>query len=73
MGRGAKKTLARCALASCTALALLAAPNSGRAEERPLFISIGDMTKAPIGWVEFCVEYDQSARPSRRSRATWFF
>jgi predicted transglutaminase-like cysteine proteinase len=62
MGRGAKKTLARCALASSVALVLLAAPNGGRAEERPLFISIGDTTKAPIGWVEFCVEYDPECK-----------
>ncbi|HEY1746759.1 MAG TPA: transglutaminase-like cysteine peptidase [Xanthobacteraceae bacterium] len=37
-------------------------PNNGRAEERPLFISVGDMTKAPIGWVEFCVEYDPECK-----------
>jgi predicted transglutaminase-like cysteine proteinase len=62
MGRGAKKTLARCALASPVALALLAAPSAGHADERPLFISIGDTTKAPSGWVEFCVEYDPECK-----------
>jgi predicted transglutaminase-like cysteine proteinase len=62
MSWGAKKTLARCALASSIAFALLATTSSGRAEERPLFISVGDTTKAPIGWVEFCVEYDPECK-----------
>ena len=62
MSWGTKKILARSALASSVALALLAAPSGGRAEERPLFISVGDTTKAPIGWIEFCVEYDPECK-----------
>jgi predicted transglutaminase-like cysteine proteinase len=48
------------------ALALIVAPKGGIAEERPLFISVGEATRAPIGWVEFCVEYDPECktRPS---------
>jgi predicted transglutaminase-like cysteine proteinase len=32
----------------------------------PAFIAIGDVTRAPIGWVEFCVEYkgECAAKPS---------
>ena len=62
MGSGSKAILVRSAQASAVALALLAAPSIGRAEERPLFISVGDTTKAPIGWIEFCVEYDPECK-----------
>ena len=58
MGSGSKTILTCGALA----IALLATPNTGRAEERPLFISLGDATKAPIGWIEFCVEYDPECK-----------
>jgi predicted transglutaminase-like cysteine proteinase len=34
---------------------LLAAPGA-MAGERPLFISLGDTTRPPIGWIEFCTE-----------------
>src|SRR5215468_11567015 len=39
------------------ASALSAAP--AIAGEQPLFISVGDSTRAPIGWVEFCAEHKQ--------------
>jgi predicted transglutaminase-like cysteine proteinase len=58
MGSGSGTLLARCALASSVALALLAAPNKSFADDRLVFISVGDTTKAPIGWIEFCIEYD---------------
>ena len=35
----------------------MVAPKNAR-----LFISVGDTTKAPIGWVEFCVEYDPECK-----------
>ena len=31
--------------------------------ERPLFVSLGTDTRAPIGWVEFCVESQQDCMP----------
>jgi predicted transglutaminase-like cysteine proteinase len=37
--------------------AFFAAPGGVTANERPLFIAVGDVARAPIGWVEFCVEY----------------
>jgi predicted transglutaminase-like cysteine proteinase len=58
----AKAILKRGTAAGIIALALLAAPTAGTAEERPLFISIGDTVRPPIGWVEFCVEYDPECK-----------
>jgi predicted transglutaminase-like cysteine proteinase len=62
MSSGAKAFLARGAAASVVAFAILAAPTAGNADERPLFISLGESTKAPIGWIEFCVEYDPECK-----------
>jgi len=67
MRSGAKALVVRGAAASLVGLAVLAAPAAGSAEERVLFISVGETTRAPIGWVEFCVEYDPECKttPSR--------
>lgn len=48
------------------ALALIAAPHTSSAQERPLYITVGDVSRTPIGWVEFCIEYDPECktRPS---------
>jgi predicted transglutaminase-like cysteine proteinase len=62
MSSGAKAVLARLATASAVALAVLATPAVGSAAERPQFISIGETTKAPIGWIEFCIEYDPECK-----------
>ncbi|HML08348.1 MAG TPA: transglutaminase-like cysteine peptidase [Xanthobacteraceae bacterium] len=62
MGSGAKAILRLSAAASVIALALLAAPPGGHAQDRPLFIAVGETTKAPIGWIEFCVEYDPECK-----------
>jgi len=57
MSSRTKTILRRAASASVIALALFASPNGSTAQERPLFISVGETTRAPPGWVEFCVEY----------------
>jgi predicted transglutaminase-like cysteine proteinase len=63
MSSRTKTILRRSAAASAIAvLSLTLSPNGGIAEERPLFISVGDATRAPIGWVEFCVEYDPECK-----------
>jgi predicted transglutaminase-like cysteine proteinase len=62
MSSRTKTILRRAASASIVALALFAAPSGSTAEERPLFISVGETTRAPIGWVEFCVEYDPECK-----------
>jgi predicted transglutaminase-like cysteine proteinase len=48
--------------ASAIALLSFTSPKSGAAGERALFIALGDTVKAPIGWVEFCVEYDPECK-----------
>src|SRR5580704_2346629 len=57
-----KKIIRLTASAGVVALALLASPNASTAEERSLFITVGDVTRAPIGWLEFCVEYDPECK-----------
>jgi predicted transglutaminase-like cysteine proteinase len=29
-----------------------------QSDERPIFVTVGDPTRAPIGWVDFCIEYN---------------
>ncbi len=62
MNSRAKALLKRGAAAGVIALALIGAPAAGNAQERALFISIGETVRAPIGWVEFCVEYDPECK-----------
>jgi predicted transglutaminase-like cysteine proteinase len=62
MKRGTKNILARVAAASLVTLAAIGAPTASNAEERPLFVSVGDIAKAPIGWVEFCIEYEPECK-----------
>src|ERR1700742_3016841 len=33
--------------------------------DRPVYASVGDPTRAPIGWVEFCVEYKPECETKR--------
>jgi predicted transglutaminase-like cysteine proteinase len=40
------------------AVGALLAPTGGTvAAETPLFVAVGETAKAPIGWIEFCVEH----------------
>jgi predicted transglutaminase-like cysteine proteinase len=39
------------------ALAILVGPRPGAAQEQLLYAAVGDVTRAPIGWVEFCAEH----------------
>src|SRR5258708_7514208 len=57
-----KTILRRGAAAIFVAATLIATEKTSTAEERPLFISVGETTRAPIGWVEFCVEYDPECK-----------
>jgi predicted transglutaminase-like cysteine proteinase len=47
---------AACGAAAALAVTL-AGPIAEAASERPLFIALGNATRAPIGWIEFCSEY----------------
>ena len=62
MSSGAKAFLARGPAAVVIAFAVLATPTASNADERPLFIWLGETTKAPIGWVDFCVEYEPECK-----------
>ena len=46
--------------------ALAAMPLPGAAQERPLSISVGAITRAPIGWLSFCAEHPRecAAKPT---------
>jgi predicted transglutaminase-like cysteine proteinase len=57
-----KTILRRSAVAIFVAATLIATEKTSTAQERPLFISVGEATRAPIGWVEFCVEYDPECK-----------
>jgi predicted transglutaminase-like cysteine proteinase len=50
-----KKRFAGAALVAATMLAAIAGP-AAAASERPMFVSIGPSSRAPIGWIEFCAE-----------------
>lgn len=52
--------------ACAMALALFATCNLSSAQETALFVSVGEATRAPIGWVEFCAEHKSecTAKPS---------
>jgi predicted transglutaminase-like cysteine proteinase len=56
MGWGARAICGRSAAASFFALVVLAASAPSSAGERALFVSLGEATRAPIGWIEFCDE-----------------
>jgi predicted transglutaminase-like cysteine proteinase len=60
-----KTILGRSAAVCAMTLVLVASTKAGVAEERPerpLYISVGETTRPPIGWVEFCVEYDPECK-----------
>jgi len=61
-----KTMLRRGAAALLVAATFVAMAKTSTAQERPLFIAVGEATRAPIGWIEFCVEYDPECktRPS---------
>lgn len=44
--------------------ALAAAPSTGVATERPLYVSVGKVTSAPIGWIDFCAGHKQECAPT---------
>jgi predicted transglutaminase-like cysteine proteinase len=62
MNTVAKAILKRGVAAGIVAVALFASPRGSTADERSPFIAIGEVTHAPIGWVEFCVEYDPECK-----------
>jgi len=62
MNSVAGATIGQRAAAAATVLvasiaALLASPTVSAAQERSSFITVGGVTRPPVGWAEFCVEY----------------
>ncbi|HZP78660.1 MAG TPA: transglutaminase-like cysteine peptidase [Pseudolabrys sp.] len=57
MGWRNKRILFHGAALSAVLAAALAAPVSVAATERALYVAVGDVARAPIGWIEFCNEY----------------
>lgn len=58
-----RKAFVRCGTASAIMLlSLLSCPRAGTAQDQPLFIAVGGPTSAPIGWTQFCVEYDSACK-----------
>jgi predicted transglutaminase-like cysteine proteinase len=62
MRSGPKTIVKRSAAAGIIVLALIAVATGSNAAERPQYITVGDITRAPIGWIEFCVEYDPECK-----------
>ena len=62
MNPRAKAILKRSAAAGIMAVALLGSPTASTADERVLFAAVGDAVRPPIGWIEFCVEYDPECK-----------
>ena len=68
---GLKQGLKSTCLAALAATAFIAAPagaapTSSASMEPALYVAVGDVTRAPIGWVEFCAEYktECTAKPA---------
>ena len=77
MGWRIKRVSTGCALAAACAAALAASAGASGAGERftyasiarepTVYVAAGASTRAPIGWIEFCVEYksDCATKPSQ--------
>ena len=61
-----KRILKSACLMAMMGTALLAAPPALATNDKALFVAVGDIARAPIGWVGFCIEYkpECATRPS---------
>ncbi|MDT3687119.1 MAG: transglutaminase-like cysteine peptidase [Pseudorhodoplanes sp.] len=56
----------KCAIGAVAAFGIWAILGlSAQANERPLFVSMGESSRAPIGWVEFCSDQPQECAGRR--------
>lgn len=64
LGAGKTGAFARRAIAVLGFVTMFALP--AQSSERPLFVSLGESSRAPIGWVEFCSDQPREcdSRPS---------
>jgi predicted transglutaminase-like cysteine proteinase len=51
------RLLAAALAAATISIAALATPTASAASDQQLYITVGLLTRPPIGWVDFCVEY----------------
>ena len=54
---GARRGATACVILMTFGVALFAAAPASQAQEQPLYLGVGAVTSAPIGWAEFCAEY----------------
>jgi predicted transglutaminase-like cysteine proteinase len=52
-----KQGLQSVCFAAAASITLFVAPAGAVSNEATLYAAVGDVTRTPIGWVEFCVEY----------------
>jgi predicted transglutaminase-like cysteine proteinase len=52
-----KQSLKTVCFAAAAGVALLAVPASAASIDTASYAAVGDVTRTPIGWTEFCVEY----------------
>lgn len=66
MSAGAKAILQAGVTVGILMLTLVVRPATGVTQTRPLFAAVGGEARPPIGWVQFCVEYNPECktRPS---------
>jgi predicted transglutaminase-like cysteine proteinase len=66
MSAGAKAIFQGGVAVGVLMLTLVARPATGVTQDRPLFAAVGGEARPPIGWVQFCVEYNPECktRPS---------
>lgn len=53
--RGFGEAAYRCRVAAA-AFAVIVAASAATAAEKPLFVSVGDEARPPIGWIDFCTD-----------------
>ena len=57
MGGRLKRILETVGAVAIATAALLATSHPSVASDKVIFIAVGEVTRAPIGWIEFCTEY----------------
>jgi predicted transglutaminase-like cysteine proteinase len=61
-GANGKRAAAAGVVLVVSIAALVATPAVSAAQERSSFIAVGSVTRPPVGWAEFCVEYDPECK-----------
>jgi predicted transglutaminase-like cysteine proteinase len=62
MSAGARAILHGAVAVGILMLTLVVGPAAGVTQSRPLFAAVGGEARPPIGWVQFCIEYDPECK-----------